>query len=751
MPPRLIFSAFSLGFIALVSQVVLIREMVVACTGSEISMGLVLAAWLLWGAVGSLSGSHLARRTKAESVLGALMALLCLALPASIALVRALKGLFGILPGEIVGLAWTLFASFAMTAPVCVLLGLLFAANAASLRASGAGAGDASGRVYLWEAAGAAVGGAAASYLLLPRLDNFELAWIVMGLSALTAAVILWGRSGRRVRLLLAALIALAPAARLTGLDRTLEAASLSWRWSGLGLVENMDSRYGNIAAVRRFEQVGLYESGLLVFSYPDRASAEEAVHYALLQHPGPARLLLVGGGVAGALGEALKYPDLRVDYVELDPELIECARRHLDDEASAPLDSPRVEVFVTDGRLFVQSTDRHYDVVVIDLPDPLTAQINRFYTVGFFREVERLIGPGGLLAFRVTSAENYIGDELADFLSGLRRSLEEVFAQVVVLPGHSALFFASPRAGLLSADPQILVDRLLARGVRTQFVSEHQIPFRLTVDRIAYLEERLAQGNGEINTDLRPVCYFYNMLLRSTRFGSAERSVLGALKGLRGGWAAAAVALLFSPFLLAAARRRLRTQAALLGAIFAAGFSVIGMEIVMILAFQVFCGYVYSKIGMVMAAFMAGLAVGAWAARRLEAGRTAGPGRLAAVQAAMAGLALLGWVALVGFESGRAGTHGIEAFTLLFLFASGTLGGLQFIMANSLYLRLRAEAADRALGAGYGVDLLGSAFGAILVSAVLIPISGIPVSLAIIAGLNILAVALLAASGRSR
>ena len=745
MPPRLIFSAFSLGFIALVSQVVLIREMVVACAGSEISMGMVLAAWLLWGAVGSLAGSRLARRTKAEGALAVLMALLCLALPASVALVRAMKGLFGILPGEIVGLAWILFASFAMTAPVCVLLGLLFVANAASLRASGAGAASASGGVYLWEAAGAAAGGAVATYLLLPRLDNFELAWIIMGLSAVTAAVILWGRMGRRAWLLLAALVVLAAAVRLTGLDRALEAASLSWRWSGLGLVENLDSRYGNIAAVRRFEQVGLYESGLLVFSYPDRASAEEAVHYALLQHPGPARLLLVGGGVAGALGEALKYPDLRVDYVELDPELIECARRHLDDEASAPLDSPRVEVFVTDGRLFVQSTDRHYDVVVIDLPDPLTAQINRFYTVGFFREVERLIGPGGLLAFRVTSAENYIGDELADFLSGLRRSLEEVFAQVVVLPGHSALFFASPRAGLLSADPQILVDRLLARGVRTQFVSEHQIPFRLTVDRIAYLEERLAQGNGEINTDLRPVCYFYNMLLRSTRFGSAERSVLGALKGLRGGWAAAAVALLFSPFLLAAARRRLRTQAALLGAIFAAGFSVIGMEIVMILAFQVFCGYVYSKIGMVMAAFMAGLAVGAWAARRLEAGRTAGPGRLAAVQAAMAGLALLGWVALVGFESGRAGTHGIEAFTLLFLFASGTLGGLQFIMANSLYLRLRAEAADRALGAGYGVDLLGSAFGAVLVSAVLIPISGIPMTLAIIAGLNVLAVALLA------
>jgi len=587
-----------------------------------------------------------------------------------------------------------------------------------------------------------------ATYLLLPRLDNFEMVWIVVGLSAAAAAVVLGGRIGRRAWLILAALVALAAVLSITGLGRALDTASQSWRWSGLGLVENRDTRYGNIATVRRFEQVGLYESGLLMFSWPDRASAEELVHYALLEHHGPGRLLLIGGGVAGALGEALKYPDLRVDYVELDPELIDCARRHLDDAASEALDSPRVEIHFLDGRLFVQRTDRRYDVVVVDLPDPLTAQINRFYTVGFFREIERLLEPGGLLAFRVTSAENYIGDELADFLSGLRRSLEEVFAQVVVLPGHSALFFASSREGRLTADPRILTDRLLERGLRNQFVSEHLIPFRLTGERISYLEERLAQGKGEINTDLRPVCYFYNMVLWSTRFGAAEQSVLSALTRLRGGWAAAAVALVFSPFILAVAGRRGRTSAALLGAIFAMGFSEIGMEIVMILAFQVFCGYVYSKIGMVMAAFMAGLAVGAWAAYRFS--RSTGLGRIAAVQATMAALALLGLVALVGFESAGAGAPAVEAFTILFLLAAGAVGGLQFVLANGLYLRLRGEGADQAIGAGYGIDLLGSALGAVLVSAVLIPISGIPVTLVIIAGLNIVAVALLALSRKS-
>jgi hypothetical protein len=63
----------------------------------------------------------------------------------------------------------------------------------------------------------------------------------------------------------------------------------------------------------------------------PDVAAAEEAVHYALLEHPSPGSLLLIGGGINGSLAEALKHPSLnRVDYVELDPAILDLAAKRV-------------------------------------------------------------------------------------------------------------------------------------------------------------------------------------------------------------------------------------------------------------------------------------------------------------------------------------------------------------------------------------------------------------------------------------
>ena len=73
-----------------------------------------------------------------------------------------------------------------------------------------------------------------------------------------------------------------------------------------------------------------LFENGLIVMTVPDPAAAEEAVHYALLEHREPRRLLLIGGGVNGSLAEALRHPGLtQVDYVELDPMIFEIAAQY--------------------------------------------------------------------------------------------------------------------------------------------------------------------------------------------------------------------------------------------------------------------------------------------------------------------------------------------------------------------------------------------------------------------------------------
>jgi len=117
-------------------------------------------------------------------------------------------------------------------------------------------------------------------------------------------------------------------------------------------------------------------------------------VHYAMAQRPEAKRVLLISGGVAGSAGEILKYPHAAVDYVELDPLILKISERYL----SPGLDDPRIRTFNTDGRVFVRQAADTYDVVIVNVPDPSTSQLNRFYTVEFFEEVKRALRPDGVL-----------------------------------------------------------------------------------------------------------------------------------------------------------------------------------------------------------------------------------------------------------------------------------------------------------------------------------------------------------------
>ena len=110
-----------------------------------------------------------------------------------------------------------------------------------------------------------------------------------------------------------------------------------------------------------------------------------------MCQRPAASRVLLIGGGVAGDAREILRYPAVdEVTYVELDPAIIEAGRRLV----PANLDDSRITIAAADGRRFVQESRGSFDVIIVDLPDPSTSLINRYYTAGFFAEAHRALRP---------------------------------------------------------------------------------------------------------------------------------------------------------------------------------------------------------------------------------------------------------------------------------------------------------------------------------------------------------------------
>jgi spermidine synthase len=241
-------------------------------------------------------------------------------------------------PGELIGPVPMLLTSLACLSLFCVVAGSLFvAATRMYEHECAVSARIATSSAYLLEAAGSGFGGILAGIVLLRFLGSFEIATVVTLINLCMATALLFRVSRKQlgavaagavlfagVLLTILLFVYVAPA-----LDRSAQARL----WRGFRLVESRNSIYGNLAVIETGNTKtgnirSIYDNGVILANAPDENAAEEAVHYALLEHPAPRHVLMIGGGVNGSIAQALKHPTVeRIDYVELDPALIDMAR----------------------------------------------------------------------------------------------------------------------------------------------------------------------------------------------------------------------------------------------------------------------------------------------------------------------------------------------------------------------------------------------------------------------------------------
>jgi len=124
LPPVLVL----IGLTAVTAQIVLMRELMVVFCGNEMSLGLMLASWLLWTAFGgSALGRWASRTLQPRRLMAVLEVLVALAFPLAIFLVRTSKAAFQSVPGEILGPGPMVLTSLVVLSAFCVFSGGLFA------------------------------------------------------------------------------------------------------------------------------------------------------------------------------------------------------------------------------------------------------------------------------------------------------------------------------------------------------------------------------------------------------------------------------------------------------------------------------------------------------------------------------------------------------------------------------------------------------------------------------------------------
>ncbi len=129
----------------------------------------------------------------------------------------------------------------------------------------------------------------------------------------------------------------------------------------------------------------------------------EALVHPAMLTHPNPKRVFIVGGGEGATIREIVRYPSVeKVVMIDIDQEVVEASRRYLPEWSQGAFDDSRVTVAYFDARRYLEENADVYDVIIIDISEPVDdGPAYLLYTKEFYEVVTKRLGPEGVITLQ--------------------------------------------------------------------------------------------------------------------------------------------------------------------------------------------------------------------------------------------------------------------------------------------------------------------------------------------------------------
>ena len=487
---------FAAGALAVMAQVVILRELVAALFGVELLYVLALGSWLAGTAAGSAAG----RWVPASSAVGrAGCVMLGILVPAELILIRTAGPATGAIAGAYLPFPAQLGWIAAATLPPAAACGVLFPVLAGLARVTAVGLG----RSYAVESAGAAVGGAAVTLAVWMGASTLQVALAAPAVAVLAAAATArrparaFAVVGPAIAAAAAAAAFYAPAWDLALLRSTYPA-----------LAGAVDTPYARVVITRTGSQYAVFENGALAFD-TEGTGAEAFADLAAVQHPHPRRALVIGGGAEGVPAALGRHGIALIHDLEIDARAYDLARR---------LTSvPPAAVIVGEPRRFLERAEP-YDLILVAAGEPTSGASSRFYTREFFALCARRLTPGGVVAIRLASAENVWPDPLARRTASIVAAMQREFSSIELLAGATLYVFASTSP--LTSDPAVLSGRLLARGLRPRLITPPYLEYLYTNDRrdevARLLRETPVDGP---NRDAAPVCYQYAAMTWLSKF----------------------------------------------------------------------------------------------------------------------------------------------------------------------------------------------------------------------------------------
>ncbi|MBN2136079.1 MAG: hypothetical protein JW737_10130, partial [Acidobacteria bacterium] len=495
----------------------------------------------------------------------------------------------------------------------------------------------------------------------------------------------------------------------------------------------NTDSRYQNIAISSEHGQNSLYTNCKYNYSFPDPWSSAQFAHLVMSSHSKPRDILIIGGGAFDLAREILKYTVDSLDYVAFDPVLISIM-----EEYQGRISDKRFHLNLSDGREYVKdladSGDEKYDIVILDIPEPDTAMMNRYYTQEFYKLLSKIMRKDAFIVVQATSPVNYFGDITSRYTGAIYHTLRSVFPAIGFAPDGNIIFFAGKTEGAVDISPEKLTARFKKRRIKTEYFNALLFRQLLPEERIEYTRENLVKTEDVIlNHDDRPSAYFLNLILWDSYSGSKLTPIMKFLYK-NGTLILIPSVFLFSIIWFFRQKRRnlFNIGGGIMYIMFSTGLWSLAETLLLVMMYQSYFGYIYRDIGLMIGLFMFGLSSGTFFSTQVISDKPSVNSTRALL---VSEFAIIGIVALQILLI----IFGLVSFKFIYfilIFLCGVATGAQYPFINRILIE-KGMPVGKTAGMIDSMDHLGAFAGALLTNIILIPLLGIMTTLILLAVLK--------------
>ncbi len=669
-----------IGASSIIAQLLFFREIYSVVYGNELIFGIMLSLWLMLSGVGTYIGKYLSSKAGIKSIqfLHLLLALLPIISVLGIRFSRA--WFFG--QGVMMDLPETTIFSLLWTAPYCLAAGIALIQYSSVLRAE-----NASASVYILDLTGGAIGGLIFYFVFLLILDSFDALIVILFLN-IFAAFLLNTKEKHQILIRLTGIIIIVISIILI---TTYKERSIQVLYPDQEIMITEDTPYGRLLISKTEQQYNFFEDGTLLFSTNSVIENEESIHYALSQLDSVRNVLLISGGIAGMTDEVLKYNIKKLDYTEINSAILNHHKF-----SKADLSDKRISIHRTDGRRFLKNHFNNYNAIIINVPSPSNAQLNRYYTEEFFLLAKNALSPNGVLSLQLPATANYLSSEQALAQSVIFNTLSKVFQNIIIIPGSRNYFLASDK--ILTYN---IIPSLIEKNIDNDYVNQYYYDLISTESRAEYIISNL-DSTASINRDFQPFAYFSEINYRLSYFGEYDIFIL---------------IIFIIPLILFA----IKSNPVSYG-LFAGGFAASSVQFILIFSFQVIYGFAYEFIAIIFSVFMLGLALGAGLNKIINKETAVLYRNLLLFLTAY----IIALPIIIKELAGMNNDFFIIAIFILLILIISIMGGLQFPVAGRLISDNYVSESRSIAGQSFSADYFGASLGAIVTSVLLLPIAGI-------------------------